>query len=424
MMTVRTTNLFSNTERLRFSISPPKMIETNSDNTYIKIKGWTLGSDGAPVQLVLDNLDRTVIYPSISRPDVALVHADAVPTCGFEFYIEAGKDIKIGAILAQETVWLACISFDKLGVLQGYDSYLFLDNDSNKSLSQYTGDTLIDDENLKTWENYFLKIEEQRDQLGFSPVFLIAPGKEFIFPDKYPAIRKNISTLDQFICRFPKPYILNPIDRLHTDRNSTYSKIDTHWTDFGGRVVAELVCQKLNQAYIEPGNAYSYEKTYGDLGSKVQPNQYEYIAHYNASAVIALRVFDNAITNRGRIHVYHNASSLSSKSCIVFGDSFSNTLVPQLVNSFRRVVHVFSGADIDWNLVEHERPDYLISEMTTRFFIKAPSASFSVLSEISRKYSTYNEDKSRREHIRLLANTDPAVQFYKNICIDALKNHL
>lgn len=421
MITIRTNILTRSSDDLRFSIDSPKAMQLHSQaGVYIKVRGWILGKSGVIPKIILDNPEKTVITPSVARPDVAAIHSSEHINCGFEFYVELGKSLKIGALTGAESLWIAEISCDSFGVLKGYDGYLFLDNDTNKSLSQYKGELPIDSDNLEAWGHYFSKIESEEKALYGKSLFLIAPGKEYIFPDKYPVARQGLSTLDQFLCTFAKDYFVNPIKELSAERNYTYSKVDTHWTHFGAKVAAETVCKRLGVDFFEPAHSYSFSKISGDLGSKVLPVQLERIPNLDSPHVDACRIFDNRIGNRGRIHIYHNPAAASPKSCVIFGDSFSTTLAPQLVGTFQRLVHVFSGADIDWRIVEHEKPDFVIAEITTRFLIKAPYLNFSIDSELSRKYSAMGKAKRDVELAKLLAYTDPSVEIYKQICLTAL----
>ncbi|MBF8637510.1 hypothetical protein IRZ48_12860 [Pseudomonas fulva] len=421
MITIRTNPLIRSSEELRFSVDSPKTMQLHSQaGVFIKVRGWVLGRDGTAPNIIFDNTEKTLVSPSIARPDVAMIHSSKSTNCGFEFYVELGRNLKIGAVVDTAPVWFAEISFDSFGVLKGSDDYLFLDNDTNKSLSQYKGELLIDSDNLANWERYFHRLESEEGVIYGKSLFLIAPGKEYIFPDKYPVVRQGLSTLDQFLCTFNKNYIVNPIKELFAERNYTYSKVDTHWTHFGAKVAAEIVCDKLGIEFAQPVSTYSFSEISGDLGSKLLPVQVERIPQVDLPHVEACRIFDNRIGNRGRIHVYHNPAALSPKTCVIFGDSFSTTLAPQLVGNFQRLVHVFSGADIDWRILKHEKPDFVVTEITTRFLIKAPYKDFEIESELTRKYSAMSKVKRDSEHIKLLAYTDPSVEFYKQTCLTAL----
>lgn len=422
MITIRTNSLIRSSAELRFSIDSPKTMQLHSQaGVYIKVRGWVLGKNGHIPKLVLDNPEKSTITPFIGRPDVALIHGSEDKNCGFEFYVELGKNVKVGVLGGSEPLWIAEISSESFGVLKGSDGYLFLDNDTNKSLSQFKGELLIDSTNLDNWRHYFSKVESQKGSLYDNFLFLVAPGKEYIFPDKYPVTRQGLSTLDQFLCNFDKNYLVNPIEELSVERNHTYSKIDTHWTHFGAKVAAEIICERFKIDFSESDATYYFSETSGDLGSKLLPVQSERLPQLNLAHADACRIFDNRIGNRGRIHVYHNPAAKLEKTCVIFGDSFSTTLAPQLFDSFRRLVHVFSGADIDWRIVEHEKPDFMVAEITTRFLIKAPYSEFAIDSELSRKYAAMAKPKRDAELEKLLAYTEPSVEFYKQICVNALK---
>lgn len=419
---IRVTKLAAANDVFKFSIDSPKelMITTDTRN-FIKLKGWVLGIDGTVPELVLDCGKATRFFAGVERLDVAKVHSGAPENCGFETFIEAGKDIKVGALYNGTVVWLASVSFEPVNVLVGHDGYLFLDHDSNKSVMQYSGELLIDAGNLDRWEQYFSKIEVEQSKNIFTAAFLIAPAKEYIFPEHYPVIRRGATPFDQFLSRFQySAPIINPISQLLSSRNYSYSKIDTHWTHHGAHVAAELVCRHFGHKFVDADYDYKFVPTAGDLGVKLLPQISESLPYPDFSVLNGMRIFDNKIPNRGRVHIYANENSSSDKTCVVFGDSFSTTLIIHLIFSFRRLVHVFSGADIDWAIVNHEQPDFLLAEMTTRFLIKAPSAEFSLKSELTRKLSAFNSSQRRSAITNLARFTDPSIEYYKSISMAEL----
>ncbi len=422
-VTIRITRLPINGAHVKYSIDAPKERAARLEkNSFIKLKGWFFCADGRVPEFVTEGEDTNRFSAKIERRDVVRAHKEAPLLCGFETFIEAGIDTKVGAFIDGTVYWFARISYDAVNVLIGEGGHLFLDKDSNQSVAQYAGELLINQDNLNAWNAYFQKIAVQKENQSFNTTFLIAPAKEYVFPDYYPVVRKGATPYDQFILNFyNKASIVNPLTELMHERNFTYSKVDTHWTHYGARVAAELTCHRLGHPFTDPQYNYKFIKTGGDLGTKISPPVTECLPEIDLVWISEFRIFDNRVSNRGRVHVYHNDQAGSDKTCIVFGDSFSMFLVPHLIFSFRRLVHIFSGADIDWDIVSLEKPDFVISEMTTRFFIKAPSVEFSLRTELTRKLSSLNNEEKISALKHLDKFTDTSIDYYKSISKNALQ---
>jgi hypothetical protein len=420
--TIRVTKLASHNSGVRYSIDSPKEATIQGEHRhFIKLKGWFFSEDTPLSELVLEGASRSRLAADIERPDVCEVYSNAPIRCGFETFIEVGVDARFGFSRDGQVEWLASITFEKVSVISGQNDYLFLDHDSNRSVSQYRGEVVIDKANLISWASYFAKVHTEQNSLSFKFAFLIAPAKEYIFPDFYPVMKGSMTPADQFLANFSdRAAVIDPTDALIKERNFTYSKVDTHWTHYGARVAARLVCTQFGQTFVNPDYNYKFTRISGDLGSKIAPQQTEVLPQPDYSSLNQYRIFDNKILNRGRVHVYEHAEAVGKPTCVIFGDSFSTSLVIYLTKSFSRVVHVFSGADIDWEIVHHEKPDYLLAEMTTRFFIKSPSPTFSLKTELHRKCSVYNESQRKAAITNLNRFDHASIQHLKSIAMNAL----
>lgn len=422
--TIRISKLGATENLFRYSLDSPKESTLTADSRLLlRLRGWFFFYDGSTPELFLEGKPLVPLPTEIIRQDVVDVHDQASANCGFEALLEVGADTKLGFLRDGKVHWFLSISFEKVTIIEGREGYLFLDNDSNKSVAQYQGSLLIDKPNLALWKEYFTKISEEKKRSGFNAAFLMAPGKEYIFPDLYPVMRGSSTPADQFLINFTDDIsIIDPTPQLMAERNFTYSKVDTHWSHYGARVAAQLVCKHFRQAFVNPGFNYQFAPISGDLGSKLFPARTEWLPQPDYSSVNKFRIFDNKILNRGRVHIYENDSTSQRSTCLIFGDSFSTPLIIYLLFSFKRVVHVFSGADIDWEIVRHEKPEFLLAEMTTRFFIKAPRADFSLKTELLRKCSTYTQAQRGSSISNLKRFEDKSVQFYRSMAMNALSD--
>ena len=367
-----------------FAIDFPR-VETFeiADIGFLAFRAWAYSLTNESVDYVF-SFDENQVYPAnTTRLDVRSHFPQAPVVCGLDMLIPFHEIFRVGITSQGRPVWLATVELTPLMVLEGRDGYLFLDNDDNQSVEQYSGKLPIDSENLSLWESYFEEVKARLAHKSFA--FCIAPAKEYVFSDHYPVQRLGLTPHDQFVHKFEKSIkIINPLAILHRDRHLAYSKNDTHWTDYGANIVAQEICNSLDVAYTDPQFSYSVTSVTGDLGIKFNPQRIEplFIAdirHLNESC------FDNQIPVRGNVLVFTNTSASIDETCLLFGSSSSASIAVQLTSTFKRVVRIFSGADIDYDIIQHENPRYIVVVFASRFLVRAPCGDFRLGVEVLRK---------------------------------------
>jgi hypothetical protein len=75
--------------------------------------------------------------------------------------------------------------------------------------------------------------------------------------------------------------------------------------------------------------------------------------------------FANHIFDRGAVHVY-TSERCDLPRCVLFRDSFSNALIPFLMQSFSKVVAV-SNLSCLYDLLDTEKPDVVLFAVIERF---------------------------------------------------------
>lgn len=371
---------------IAFSVDSPREETLDFyDTEFLPFRAWAFSSDGEPLQFTFSFDPDNSLPPNTERPDVNALYGEANILCGLSSLIPFQTSFDIGVIKQGVIIWLANIELTHVQVLEGNSGYLFLDNDDNESVDQYSGKRKISDEDLVAWSEYFQDVNTRPDSHISKFAFCIAPAKEYVFPELYPVFNSRTTPYDQFKERFSSvTTILDPIKALFQHRHLTYSKNDTHWTDFGAFITAQLICAKLNIPYNPPNLVYEPRVTTGDLGIKYNPQKLEYsfFADFTKSGMAR---FDNTIPVRGNIISLNNPKAILKSTCLIFGSSSSESVAIQLSGVFTRVVRVFSGADIDLEIVEHEKPSHIIALLASRFLVRAPTVNFSIQSEIHRK---------------------------------------
>ncbi len=274
-------------------------------------------------------------------------------------------------------------------------AHLFLDNDTNRSVDQYTGRLLLDEANQEAWRKYArLALGMDGPESAFR--LLICPAKEEVFQDLYQHRRAQITPIDQVVDICAGPQLLFPLEALRRDRESSYSTVDTHWSDYGAKIGAIEYLRSVGLSRVVgclPDDFYQ-RKVYGDLGGKVDGGQTGVFMTLAKGYRFGTPGFDNGIGNHGRIWTYTNDDAEVQGTLVIFGDSFSVSLSAILASVFRRVVYCYTAAGLDPEILEVERPGYVLAQTNQRFVVNSPGVAVSVFRQVMQKVSVL-DDKER-----------------------------
>lgn len=295
-------------------------------------------------------------------------------------------------------------------VMFGKDDWLFLINDRNDSLGQYSGKRFISNEEIERWSQFLLETKKIKNLK-----VIIAPSKETVFNKFYPYAGFDSKILLQLkkVDRSTN-IVVDPTQALQKDSRS-YSKTDTHWSFYGAFIALKEAFPDL----IEGTNfQFVTGQKVGDIGSKFLPNlksDFEYILNPEDSKY---KIFDNFLSQDGHISVYHNEAASSKYKVVLFGDSFSRFFYPILCKTFRRVVCIRSAGSIIRDVLTHEKPDFVIIERAERFSLTAPSI-HRTISECPAMTKYADNMKNNRERIfesiKFLDKDNPIVSFIEEI---------
>jgi hypothetical protein len=388
-----------------------------TSNSSIQIKGWVLSKNSEDsVFLILENDELRVRHEvSLPRPDVIEevlgqeITSDRFLNCGFDFgFPSLSGTIVIsfeinGAINSVRTISINQAS----NVLVGIRNWLFLDNDSNRSVDQYCGELSISEDELDRWHQYLKSTHSMISDIESQWVLIIAPSKEYVVPQYFPYKRGENSTADQLLAeceKFNAP-VLYPLEILNSESELTYTKGDTHWTDYGALIACNEIVRFFGIETLEASQIpyFQITKRLGDLGIKLNPPQYhtEFVANFSSKGSILS--FDNGIHNHGRIWIFENCSAKLKSTAVIFGGSSSNNMAQWLSLFFSRLVFVHTAGGIDESVLLQEKPDYVIAQTNARFTITAPPTSVDVKEIIRDKISRMNniDRESLERHLNV-----------------------
>ncbi len=274
----------------------------------------------------------------------------------------------------------------KIKALKGKNGYLFLTNDSNKIIPQITGKIKFSRKELLNWKLLLEMRHSWLEKRKIKYLYCIAPNKACIVPECLP---DNITLSEnRLICQFKKYLsensfveIVDPTEKLRQANTyrQTYNKGDTHWNFYGAYVASQflisevkksLPVRELLESDIKISQEIATDPEEFDLGNKVG---WENDTIYKIEFVdrSARCVFDNGVKVTGHLSIYENKNQ-NLPSAMVFGDSFGNIMTSYLAESFSRLVFVHQP-NLDYELIEKEKPDIVISEQVERFLTKMPN---------------------------------------------------
>ena len=308
-------------------------------------------------------------------------------------------------------------------VAVGNDGWLFLEGGANNE-TQYYKDKLIGKKLIKGWHNLLKSRHTRLSDLGVKYLHIFCPNKLSIYHEYYRGELKGFShhPLKEFMSYKSdaleyRESIINPIPYFYKSKHDTqlYWKTDTHWTYYGCYCAYQLLCSHLN---ISPEKGllkkpFTEGLTTFDLGSKCSPQLREK-GRYYTTLINAKRTFANELVlykekynkvDDGGLHVgsnvvFKNPNASNNLKVILFGDSFSeyreHLLTGMLAETVKELHFVWSSS-IDYDYIDKNKPDVVITELVERFLTKLPNDSFKLNEFIHSKMKYL---KSREYNLR------------------------
>lgn len=385
------------------------------DGRGLTLHGWALGEEREATEVeILEQGDSLVRMPvALPRPDVVEALGDLPGSAESGFMatfgplrsgrssLEArvhfgdGSTATLGAVEVETELggepaagsghaWEYSQSPDGIArVLVGRDGWLFLRGDSNDSVGQHQGRVTFGEEAKGELERLLRRRAEVARNAGAIWLTAIVPDKEILYREHLPADSRPVSRrpVHEFLeiagrAEAPTIYLLDDLEAAKSG-GDLYMRIDTHWNHRGAYVASLAICRELERLGLEVAPV---EKKWiewvaapfrGDLAGKLPRAHPGVNLQARLSRSWSRRVYDNEVRNHGRAMV-HEQDRKQRPSCLVFGESFAETLLYFLKESFGRVVFAHTSMFID-ELVVLERPDVILSLPIERFLIRVPS---------------------------------------------------
>ena len=281
-------------------------------------------------------------------------------------------------------------------VIEGKDGWLFLGNDSNNSVDQYTGKLLLSKDCVSNYGAYFSNLNSHI-KCDFS--FFIVPNKEYVLSEFYPyfnSISKGLTILEQVrgVASANSVEINYPIELLTSNPESFY-KTDTHWNDFGAYLGLLSIFKYMDSFIFPKIDLESFGCVYvsGDLGEKLTPVKKDKRLVYNAETEAEV-VFNSFLKNHGYLIHYKNRNAINKKKVLIFGDSFGIQFEKFLKVVFSEVIFVYSPAVFVKDIYDTVSPDFVILQINQRFLVEPPKFRFTMKNSlIFKKIDKFSPDE-------------------------------
>lgn len=386
------------------------------------LQGWLLPIPGVAYGDLVVRVDGTAqetlrkLPFNNDRPDVVQRMLGEEPAahprlrCGFiAFLKDVPSRFSLGVIINGEISWLCDVEFQgepfvlpkaqATQVIRGEDDWLYLDNDTNRSVDQYTGKLLLDDAGLYRWTQYFEDCGKLAAVVSARHAVLIAASKEQVLPEFYPHTKGALTLQEQVRSLLrTEHFVLDSAELLasHADKAGCFIKTDTHWTDRGAMAAVLGLLDTLSLDSEAAKRHFKDDVYYimpfaGDLGVKLSPAMIAPTEFLQAPSPASGAVFDNGLPNIGRVLVFESTQALWTNALMIFGASSSYPMLKYLKRLFGRVVFVHSAGNVDVEIVRHERPEYLVMQTTARFMITPPSHGFCLRDAVVEKLRDVDE---------------------------------
>jgi hypothetical protein len=276
--------------------------------------------------------------------------------------------------------WASPDGLDK--VLVGREGWLFLRGDSNDALGQHTGRVRFSEADKEELRELFERRVAVAEGAGATWLTAVVPDKEIIYSEQLPASvvplpRRPVHDYLEIGAAAGAEvlYLHQSLDEAK-DGGELYLRTDTHWNHRGAYVAYLAICRELERLGIplevveEDWVEWWERPVLGDLGEKLVNSPGSPDVRATLTRSWARRTYDNAIRNHGRVMV-HEKDEETQPVCLVFGESFAETLLYFLKESFGRLVFVHTSMFVE-DLIAIERPDVVLGLPIERFLIKVP----------------------------------------------------
>ncbi|NJL51969.1 MAG: hypothetical protein HC930_06630 [Hydrococcus sp. SU_1_0] len=295
---------------------------------------------------------------------------------------------KIKSLAPQTYPQIGQISADDSTIV-GKEGWFFISSGTNKLTEYHTGIRRLPLAKINQWSELLAQRIQWHHAQKIKYQHIFIPSKIAVYPEYYPHPLeiKGDRPIIQLQKKCHQPFVY-PLELFSQYKNQyqLYEKQDSHWSFWGCYLAYQLLCQKFQ---ITPNSRllnFPIETIQGkgDLGVKFGLTE---TTLKKRVALASQVVYDNQVINyvhQGSVRILKN-SRIPHGKMIIFGDSFcapgtpdysaKKRLVARLSSLFAETlneVHFVWTPWVDYDYIEREKPDFVLTEMAERFLVRVP----------------------------------------------------
>ncbi len=289
-------------------------------------------------------------------------------------------------------------------VLEGEDGWAFLCDDANGNLDQLLGDLRFSESDLRDYREILEFNHHRLERLGIPYFFAIAPAKEAIHPERLPSTTPPVNapeTARQLLDALRDTPVQTidlhaPLREAALAGQDLYYRRDAHWTYEGALLATQALLADIGDAGVAVRAlateklAWLDERFVGDLAEKPTvalvegrlepvspqvPAGSEEADRRPALDSLGLRKLEVpahlAVSETRESIVLENHREPGAPRAIVYRDSSARWMLPFLAAACSWSAWLWKPT-LDFELIERERPDFVVQIVTERFLPRVP----------------------------------------------------
>lgn len=265
----------------------------------------------------------------------------------------------------------------------GNDGFLFINTD--EALKSYSRRDLLTTDDLNKFVDKIVKKDSLLKARGISYYFGYFPNKHNIYIEKLPkAMRVQIRDTISLATQLKKGLSLNGFTlfepSVYPERKEAlrYLKLDTHWSNLGSFQAYQDFFKTFTELDVTP---YKYNdfrwrnvhQRFGDLtklaGLDSIGGYEEYRPLSDLKSQSNKYVYDTLESLPPRaIRTTNNSIDAKQKKLLVFGDSYSNNMIPFYSLHFKEVIYLRD--EYNQQMVDSIKPNIVLEVSVERFLYK------------------------------------------------------
>jgi hypothetical protein len=264
------------------------------------------------------------------------------------------------------------------GARQGRNGRLFLESQDGFDLEKFSKGTCFNPAMLHFWRQTLIRRGRDCAERGIPYVFFLVPDAPSVYPEDLPddlgiGLRPPGEMFLEAMGEIEGVTFVYPLQGLLDAKGGLeiYQKNDTHWTSYGAYVGYRTLMRTLEglvPCQVVPARdvSFAFRRSYGDLGSLMQPEQVQEIPAVRIAGPEMSSAVQFEGVGRQTATESSFADSGSPSRAIVFRDSFFTEMAPFLARSFKHLLTIGTTTRVMMDVVESWKADVVISQVAER----------------------------------------------------------